>query len=460
MSALSFRGWRSGGWPATDREPNRHVVPLTDDYSETPYWWRDGGIPDPSDERELPKEADVLVVGAGYTGVSAARHLQMHGRGAVVLEQRLLGRGASSRNAGSTHPGLTIPVDRLIARYGPFGRRLYDETVAAFEHCEATIREEHIACDYARSGVVQLAATKGEMRRLEELASVYRMQIGVPAQVVARSELDQYAGTSTYAGGVITDLWGLLHPARYFSGLLSGAAHIGAEFHEETRVERIEPRRAGFSVVTSRGTLTARDVLVTTDGYTDAAMPQLSRRIVPFASNVLVTEPLGEDLAHSVSPTGRFVVDSGTFVLAWRTLPGGRVLFGGRTHIRTATLASARARLYRLMVDALPQLAGVRIAAMWRGTVGFTFDNLPHIGKLEGVTYALGYCGGGVALSGYFGAQAAVWIAGGDPPVFSEIGLPAPPRFHRARRCVSAAGGFSSRAEGFSSRPRGLSRSR
>ena len=170
-------------------------------------------------------------------------------------------------------------------------------------------------------------------------------------------------------------------------------------------------------------------MLVATNGYTDAAAPWARGRIIPIGSYIIATEPLGDARAADVSPQGRMMSDTRNFLHYWRLSPDGRLVFGGRASFVPMSVQTARDRLYAAMIDIYPQLAGVRVSHAWTGNVGFTFDQLPHLTRSEGVTYAMGYCGSGVALGSWMGTLAAEWIARGARPAFSDLRFPRMPLY-------------------------------
>jgi len=328
------------------------------------------------------------------------------------------------------HPGVKPNLLRFLKKRGAFGRALYDETVRAFEYVESTISDRKIDCDYSLAGHIQLAAKRSHVSMLRELNRVCNDELGEPSRFIPAEDLRAESGSTGYHGGLVMERSGTLDPAKYYTGMLNSARQSGAEFHEHTHVTRIEHHgSAGLLVYTSRGTIVAKDVLVATDGYTDDALRGLQRRIVPIGSYAIATEPLAEDLARAVSPNGRSQMDTKNFLLAWRVLPDRTLLFGGRTSFRPTTVQIAREHLYQSMLDVLPQLAGVSIVSAWGGMVGFTFDRLPHAGRHRGVTYAMGYCGSGVALAPYIGFRTGAWLAGGKPPLFAQLAFRTAPLY-------------------------------
>jgi glycine/D-amino acid oxidase-like deaminating enzyme len=184
-------------------------------------------------------------------------------------------------------------------------------------------------------------------------------------------------------------------------------------------------------VTTPRGSIDCGDVLVATNGYTGDLVPWLRRRILPIGSYIIATERLDPDLARAISPRNRMFFDTKNFLYYWRLSPDGRLLFGGRTSFAPTTVPRSLEYLHAAMAEVHPQVAKVPIEYAWGGNVALTVDRMPHFGRVDGVTYAMGYCGTGVSLSQWFGRLAAAWIAGGDAPAFAELTwdrVPAPAR--------------------------------
>ena len=254
-----------------------------------------------------------------------------------------------------------------------------------------------------------------------------RRRVGESTVMLDGAALEGETPGRGFSGGMLTDNGASIHPARYLAGLARLSLASGAAVHAHTRVRSIESLRTGSRVHTSRGDITAGAVLVATNGYTDSAAPLARRRIIPIGSYIIATEPLGEARATEVSPQRRMMSDTRNFLHYWRLSPDGRLVFGGRTSFAPVSVPSARDRLYAAMVDIYPQLAGVRVSHAWTGNVGFTFDQLPHLTRRDGVTYAMGYCGSGVALGSWMGTLAAEWIARGARPGFDDLRFPRMP---------------------------------
>jgi glycine/D-amino acid oxidase-like deaminating enzyme len=401
---------------------------LAPSYRESCYWWEGVSPPGPFHDRPLPPSADAVVIGGGYTGVAAALELARRGRRVVVLERHRLGWGASTRNGGMVLPDVKHHgLAELRRRFGEAGPALYRSTVDAVLDVEKFAAEENVG--YARTGHLYLAHCASRLGELRAKERVYREDLGLEARLLDREALRDEIGSTLHAGALLVELSGGLHPARYFAALARQAVDAGVEVHEQAEARRIEPRPAGgLRVATPRGAVEARDVLVATDGYTGALVPRLRRRLIPVGSFIIATELLDPALARELSPRGRMFFDTKNFLFYWRLSPDGtRMLFGGRASFAPTTVARARDFLYRGMVRVHPQLREVGVEYAWGGLVGLTRDRTPRLGRLDGITYALGYSGTGVAASTHLGRCAAGWLCGDTPPPFANLPFPSVP---------------------------------
>jgi glycine/D-amino acid oxidase-like deaminating enzyme len=409
--------------------PGKRTAPLAEDYCETPLWWDDTTFPMVG-ESALPVRADVVVVGAGFTGLAAAARLSAHGLHAVVVDSGALGEGASGRNAGMIHGGVRRDLAFLERKHGAAGRALHDASVAAYSFVPEIAATAAPDAMYTQSGWLHLAHRKSRMTGLRKEEAERRQRLGESTVMLETAALETEAPCRGFFGGMLTDNGASIHPARYLAGLARLSLASGAAVHAHTRVSSIESLQTGSMVHTSRGDIAAGEVLVATNGYTDAAAPWARRRIIPIGSYIIATEPLGDAGAASVSPQHRMMSDTRNFLHYWRLSPDGRLVFGGRTSFVPVSVQTARDRLYAAMIDIYPQLAGVRVSHAWTGNVGFTFDQLPHLTRYLGITYAMGYCGSGVALGSWMGTLAGEWIARGAQPAFSDLRFPRMP-FYR-----------------------------
>ena len=366
-------------------------------------------------EPALPPRCDVAIVGAGFTGLSAARHLARAGASTVVLERESVGWGASSRNGGQVLSGLKLDPATLVERYGEGrARELFDAGRAAIARLEAIVAEDRIDCDYTRSGHVQAAWKPSHFDAFRDeqalLARVFSHTVHVLPRERQRAEL----GTDAYHGVLVDETSAAINPAKYVHGLAASARRAGATIVEGAAVARLT-RVGGWSIETSRGVVSARDVLVATNGYTNGACPALQRRLIPIGSYIIATEPLTAEQADRILPRRRMAFDSKNFLYYFRLAADRRLLFGGRAEFgRPDTEATERAAaiLRDGMLRLFPELAGVHIEYAWGGLVAFTRDQMPHAGTLNGVHYAGGYCGHGIAMATCLGEQIARRIAG------------------------------------------------
>jgi glycine/D-amino acid oxidase-like deaminating enzyme len=397
---------------------------LSPSYRESVLWQEQAVLPDVP-AASPPQSADYVVVGAGYAGVSCARELVRAGRSVVVLDAHALGWGASSRNGGMVIPELKAGPAALERAYGPLGRRMYHDVNEAFDHVEGLISAESIHCDYRRTGQLYLAHAERVVASLTAMAREHGDELGEAVRFVPREALGDEIGSTAYAAGLVIERTGGLHPARFHAGLVGLALSAGASLHPAmpaTAIERRGGGLGGFRVTTSRGAVDAGAVVLCTNAYADGLLPELRRRVLPVGSFIIATEVLEPDLAGSVSPRGRMLVDSKNFLFYWRLTPDGRLLFGGRRSLASSTIPQARDFLYGSMLRVHPQLAGTRIDRAWGGNVAITLDRLPHVGRIDGAWYVAGCNGSGVALNTWLGARMARHLLGEAAlPSFAEL---------------------------------------
>ncbi len=395
--------------------------------------WADGVTGAAQPRAELPATAvDVAVVGGGYTGLSAARTLGRLGATVVVLEARTIGWGASGRNGGFVLPGFKAGVADLVRRVGSArARQLFGWSLEAVRLLEGVVAEEAIACDYARCGAISLAGRPSHLRELEAEHRLFGQLLGHATTLLDRSALAGEIGSIRYHGGLLDPTAGSLQPARYCAGLAEAAERAGARLVEHAAVVRLRGGPGAFELVTDRGVLRAREVLVATNGHTGAPFHRLRRRVIPIGSHIVATAPLDPALAARLVPRRRVLSDTWHLLHYFRLSPDGRMVFGGRASFTPIGPARSAGILARAMREVFPELAAVPVDFAWSGTLGFTLDRMPHAGRLDGVHYAMGYCGHGVAFSTWLGARMAEALAGqGDLP---DLGPLRPVPLHPGR---------------------------
>jgi glycine/D-amino acid oxidase-like deaminating enzyme len=384
----------------------------------------------------LPESADVVVVGAGFTGICAARVLARSGARVAVLEAEAVGWGASSRNGGMVLTGLKLGLPTLSRKYGPeMAHQLYAASLKALDCVEQIVKEEGIACDFSRSGHLEVACKPSHFQGFLQSAELISREFNLQVRAVSKAELREEIGSDLYHGGLVDETSGSVNPARYVAGLALAAEKAGAVLYERTRVEGVQPATKqggkGYRLSTSRGSIWAREVFVATGGYTGKATTALRKKIIPIGSYIIVTEVLPEDLAREVSPRNRMIYDSKNFLYYFRLTPDRRMLFGGRAAFfpeSADTIRRSAEILRRGMVHVYPRLRDVKVEYVWGGTLDFCFDMMPHAGQMDGLYYALGYAGHGVAMATYLGTRMGRMICGErDEIPFTRLPFPGAP---------------------------------
>ncbi len=396
------------------------------------YWLTTAEFPKKELAR-LPERVDVVVIGAGFTGLSAARTLAKRGAKVAVLESETIGWGASSRNGGMVLTGMKLGVNKLISMYGrELTQRMYAASLATIDSVEQIVREEAIECQFSRCGHLEVACKQKHFDDYARQAEVIACEFNHQLRVVQKNELSAEIGSTIYYGGMVDEISAGLNPAKYVAGLGRAAMRAGAEIFEHTRVEGLQREshqgRAGWRVGTSQGPMWAREVYVGTSGYTGRATPALQKKLIPIGSFIITTEVLPEALAHELSPRNRMIYDSKNYLYYYRLTPDRRILFGGRAAFfpeNDQTIRSSAEILRRGMIVVYPQLRDAKVEYVWGGTLDFAFDIMPHAGQIDGVYYAVGYAGHGVAMATYQGQKIAELISG-DKPENPFVGIPFP----------------------------------
>jgi glycine/D-amino acid oxidase-like deaminating enzyme len=402
---------------------------------ESNYWLTTSSM-SPATAGNLPARADVAIIGAGFTGLSAARVLAKKSAAVAVLEANNIGWGASSRNGGMVLTGLKLSAETLAKRYGiELTRRMYASSLESIDMVEEIIREEHIDCSFSRCGHLEVACKQSHFDAYARSVEVIAREFHHELRIIPHDELGSEIGSGIYFGGIVDETSAGVNPAQYVSGLANAALRAGACVYENAQVQQIQRTSqngsAGFSVATSRGNIFAENVLVATSGYTATATPALQKKIIPIGSFIIATEPLPETLARELSPRNRMIYDSKHYLHYYRLTPDNRMLFGGRAAFfpeTKNTIQRSAEILRRDMVEVYPQLRDAKIEHAWGGTLDFCFDTMPHAGQTDGIYYALGYAGHGVAMATYLGTKLAEVMHGGKNEIpYAAIPFPGAP---------------------------------
>lgn len=380
----------------------------------TTSYWLDGIPEEPLLQGEKPNRVDVAIVGAGYTGLSAALELARSGRSVAVFDSERPGYGCSTRNGGQVSPHMKPSMVALARRAGDKKAFAVRKTgYDAYEYLSDFIRAEGIECDFERSGHFLGAHTPGAYEAIARSEPEDIRQFGYEAYAIPRSDQRSEVGTDAFFGGVVYPQWAKIDPARYHHGLLTRANDAGALVFGNSHVESIQRDGKGFHLRVGSAQVHARDVLVATNGYTGPSTPWMRRRVIPIGSFIIATEPQPESLIRRLSPKDRMISETRKVVYYYRASPDRRrILFGGRVSIGDATSEYSAPRLHAAMTRVFPELSGAKVSHCWYGFVAYTFDELPHIGSHDSVHYAMGYCGTGIAMATYLGMKSALKILG------------------------------------------------
>ena len=363
----------------------------------------------------LPKDVSVVVVGAGYSGLSAALELARQGVEALVLDAAEPGFGASTRSGGMVSGGVNVgkrymskPMSAEEAK--PF----LNDAANAFSHVEDLISRENIECGWHKRGYFLGAWCDAHYNDMAKKVALLNEEAQSDCYLVSRDAQRAEIGSDYYRGGMVVGRAAHLHPALYFKGLLELVQKAGVSIAAKTEVTGLSQNPdESWLVTTPRGVVRAGDVIIATNGYTGGVTPQFQRRVVPVGSYIIATEELSQDLAASISPRNRSFADTRRVLTYYRMSPDGkRLIFGGRAKFGHTDPVTTAPLLYQFMIDRFPQLTGTKITHSWTGNVAFTLDELPHMGKFENLHYALGCNGSGIAMMSYLGHQTARKILG------------------------------------------------
>lgn len=377
------------------------------------YWWQAAPLTRLA-ERPVEPTCDVVVVGAGYTGLSAAITLCRAGRSVQVFDKQKPGEGASTRNGGITSGNLRPSNAVLTARFGaPATAAILEEGKAAREDLYRFIAEEEIDCDFALTGRFYGAFARRHYDGMARDAEHLHKTLGIESYAVPRAEQRGYLGTDTYHGGSVRMDIGGLHPAKYHAGMLRVALTAGTVIHGETAVTSIKETANGWEVTTPRGTTIARDVLTCTNGYTDRSDRWLRRRLVPVRSRIIATAPLSPNLMGELMPRRMMATETRQLHYYYRPSPDGtRILFGGRDGTISGDPQWPTEALRQALISIFPVLDDVKLDHSWFGNVAMNRDMIPRIFAHGGKRYAAGYCGSGTVWARWAGQKAAQQILG------------------------------------------------
>ena len=380
-----------------------------------PFWWDSAGPPARTSDQSLPGEVDALVVGAGLTGLSAARTLAEFGKSVLVLDSCGPGEGASSRNGGMIGGGHKIDAAALVERDGRevAAAKLQEMHIDSMMFAKHLMASEGIDCDFTECGRFLALWCSSQYEPLARNLDEIKKLAPVSADIVPASDTRREIASDIYSGGAVFGMHGGLNPAKWVRGLLHAACRQGALVQGETPVLEIEKIGRCWVAGTPRGRVAAGCVLIATNGYTCGKFGTVGRAVFPVPSYIIATEPLGAKTVSKLFPTGRMIVETRERHCYFRPSPDGtRIVFGGRAALFQAGNRLFEQQLRSLLAGIFPELRGVGITHGWKGNTGFTFGMEPHVGCIGGLWHAVGYCGNGNAMAPWLGHKAALQMSG------------------------------------------------
>lgn len=384
-------------------------------------------------EGEVAGRADVVVIGAGFTGLSAALALTRRKASVIVLEAGEIVGEASGRNGGQCNNGLAHDYAALAQKLGPqSARAFYRAYSSAVDTVERLVRQETIDCDFARKGRIKLAAKPTHYEKLAATYEVLRTQVDPDVELVPRERIRDEVGSDAFYGGLVQTTSAQMHVGKFGVGLAEAAARNGARIYEQAAVTALERLPGGtFRVTSRRGVVDAAQVLIATGSTTHGPFQWFQHRLAPIGSFIVVTEPLPAAQLARLLPTRRSYVTSKNIGNYFRATPDDRLLFGGRARFAMSNPRSDQksGRILRATLAVIfPELRDVGIDYCWGGLVDMTADRLPRAGEHQGLYFSMGYSGHGVQMSVHMGeVMADVMNGNAERNPWQELEWPAIP---------------------------------
>ena len=399
---------------------------MTDNYIDSYYTATAKGILEPqiatSDYR-----CDVCVIGAGFTGVSAALHLAESGYDVVVLEANRIGWGASGRNGGQLHSGQRKGQHELEKLFGHNrAHELWQLAEESKAMVKSRILKHSIDCDY-KSGLLHAAYKKSDVEDFKDEISKLQQDYNYDQiRYIEKDEMSEMLGTDVYHGGILDNSAGHLHPLNYVLGLSAAARKAGVRIFEYSAVTEIsysDPAK----VKTLKGSVTANKIVLACNGYLGKLNKTLASRIMPINNFIIATEPLGEERAAQLIRDDVAVADTKFVVDYYRLSADKRLLFGGGENYSAKFPKDIAAFVKPVMLKVYPQLKDIKIDYAWGGTLAVTVNRLPSFGTIKpNIFYAQGFSGQGVALTTLTGKLIAEAVSGESERFDIMASLPSP----------------------------------
>jgi gamma-glutamylputrescine oxidase len=393
--------------------------------------WYEASVPERPEYPELDgsRQADVVIIGGGYTGLSAAYHLAKQGADVVLIEAERFGDGASGRNGGQFGTGQRTWAEDLEAEYGyERAKALFDVAEEAKAYLLAFASEHQIDMDFV-PGQISVVHKPRYLKQYERHAELMQSRFNYPhVRFIGRDETAALLGSSRYHGGVYDAGTGHIHPLKLLIGTAKAAKAAGAKLYENTKATGITTASGRVEVATTRGTIVAKNAFIAVNAYGGTLEPISASHVMPIRSFIGATVPLGND--SPVIPGGESIDDSRFVVRYFRRSKDGRLLFGGREAYTADNPREISTHIRRQIAEIYPALGNVEITHAWGGSVGITMPRQPFVREvMPGVISAGGYSGHGVMLANFVGKLYADSISGKREKLklFEELRIPAFP---------------------------------
>ncbi|WP_240375910.1 NAD(P)/FAD-dependent oxidoreductase [Bacillus piscicola] len=370
---------------------------------------------------EGEKRCDTVIIGGGFTGLSAAYHLQEKGCSTIVLEQGKVGIGASGRNGGEVLTGYLGSMEYWAKKKGlDTAKKMWQLSLDSIDLIEGIINKHNIACDFKRNGEFVAAYKPSHLEAMKKDQEFMANQLNYhEIDIVEKKDLKSELETSFYAGGQIDYNSAHFHPLNYTLGLAEAAEEQGAYICERSKALSVKRNSKNKVIVrTEKGKVIADKLVIATNAYSGDLNKKIKRSVVPVESIMIATEPLPQEVVEQLIKNDRAVSDTKNLLYYFRRTGDNRLAFGGSGR---ASSKRDQNQIYDNLLDGMlqvfPQLKDSRIEYRWGGKVGFTQNMLPYVGQLkDGTHYAFGYGGHGAAMASLLGKTIAEDVLEeGDP---------------------------------------------
>ena len=371
-----------------------------------PYWWSDAK-PEFVAQVEWPSNADVVIVGAGYTGLSAALTLLDSGLKVIIIDKEIAGFGASSRNGGITSGKIKPSIRELKAKFGlDLSKQIVEEGDLARKDLYDFIEKEKIDCDLKINGMFVGATSKKGLVNQKKEADFNFKSIGIENKIIEKKDVPDFIESKKYVGGIFDYKIGSIHPAKLVKSMIHLVHKKGGLIFDKTTFKKSERNGKKFNIWTNKGLVKSNHLIIATNAYTDKNIPWLRKKLIPVISEMISTCEIGNNRVNSLMPKLTTFGEALNLFYYFRPSPDGkRILIGGR-RVRYNN-ENPTNKLKSGLLEIFPGLNDIEISNHWYGFVTFPVDQIPKLVMHEGIIYAAGYCGSGTVWSRWFGKKAA-----------------------------------------------------